>query len=200
MSETCPLPLSWTLALSGSLHAGLIGIVTWISAPNLTPVTVPVEVRFLEGPRTAAPAPVVSAIKRPDLVKKEVAREPSPTELAPSVESVSAEVVPEAGASVSGMRQGHYDSYASEIIRELNRHKVYPETALRLRQQGRVKVRFRIDRTGQVLEAEILEKAPFETLNRAARRLIEDVRRFKPFPESVNEATWIFTVPIEYTM
>lgn len=184
-------PLLLPLALSGSVHLGLFVILAWNSSAAMDTSANVVEVNFVESNRSSLARPVVRRLAPP--------RDESPVELS-KVEEASGPPMEEALALDAGKSSEHYEAYASEVVRQLNRHKVYPEVALKLRQQGRVKVRFRVDRSGDVLNAEILEKSAHDPLNNAAKRLIDEIRNFRPFPDEVKDTTWLFTVPIEYTM
>lgn len=92
------------------------------------------------------------------------------------------------------------DLYISKLTRTLNQKKRYPEIARKMRQQGRLKVRFVLERDGRILNAELVETTSFSHLNDAAKTLLSEIKKFDPFPSEVSDKEWAVTVPIEYVM
>lgn len=188
-------PIRLTILASTAAHAALLAMLAY-SASSAVERWGKVEVSYVPAQAGA----VVNKPRVPARPRAPVAplkNESRAEALAPpSAAPAASKSVPSEGAPGAP----GYDSYAAEVARELNRRKMYPEVSMRLRQQGRVKVRFRVQRDGKVLQAEILERSAHDPLNNAARKLIEDIHNFKPFPDDIKETTWLFTVPIEYTM
>lgn len=90
--------------------------------------------------------------------------------------------------------------YISKIAWTLNQKKEYPDLARRMRQQGKLKVRFILERDGRILNAEVIEQSNYESLNQAAKKLLTEIKSFEPFPQGVTDQQWAVTVPIEYIM
>lgn len=90
--------------------------------------------------------------------------------------------------------------YISKIAWTLNQKKEYPDLARRMRQQGKLKVRFILERDGRILNAEVIEQSNYESLNQAAKKLLTEIKSFEPFPQEVTDQQWAVTVPIEYIM
>ncbi|MBX3021351.1 MAG: energy transducer TonB [Bdellovibrionales bacterium] len=188
------------LALSGSVHLGLILLLAW-GGVKAYQVLQQVEVSYVAGATKSRSHSGPTVIKTPAIVKAAAENSPAPSETTTTQSEVTPLVTADVnGGGLSAEMLKAYEIYALEVASTLNRRKVYPEVSRRLRQQGRVKVRFRVERSGRVMEAEVIESSDFPQLNMAARRLIEEIRSFRPFPEDVKETTWLFTVPIEYTM
>lgn len=168
----------------------------------------PVETREMVWIDLSAGAPV-APVSKPTPVRaprKAVAAPALPREVAPATVAESErspqvsdmEISEEGGGTAIALSER--DRYIAEIVRYLNGRKRYPQLALRLRQQGTIVVKFRLDRNGRVLEADLVQKTPFETLNQSAKNLIQEIQGLRPFPDSVKDQTWLFTVPIEYRM
>lgn len=219
MTATSHFKISTSFVLSGLIHLGLIAFLS-LSTFSVKKAVDMVEVAIYEShvmsetpapqmaqrPVAVAPVPNLGAQDESTKVPEQIAQERVTTSPPKNAIANDAQNAPEinnnqleqtTSATQSAAEQ---DRYAQDVASELNRHKVYPEMALRLRHQGQVKVRFRIERTGRVLSAEIIEPAKYDSLNVAAQRLIQNIQNFKPFPAEVKEATWLFTVPIEYTL
>lgn len=90
--------------------------------------------------------------------------------------------------------------YLYEVRKLLERRKRYPMMAKKMGQVGRVMVRFTLAQDGSLQESEIIEKAPHESLNKAAQELVQGIDKMKPFPEEIQKTSWVITVPIEYSL
>lgn len=102
--------------------------------------------------------------------------------------------------SAEGAEVSAQERYSAELRAMLERRKEYPILAKRLRQQGRVIVKFTLKRDGQVMKAEVIETSEFDSLNRAAEKLITSINGLKPFPVEVKKSEWVFVLPVVYKM
>lgn len=102
--------------------------------------------------------------------------------------------------TANGIEVSAQERYRIELQAMLEKKKQYPLLAKRLRQQGKVLVKFTLRRDGSVAAAEIVSTSEFETLNKAARELISEISGLKPFPEEVKKQQWVFVLPVEYRM
>jgi protein TonB len=78
-------------------------------------------------------------------------------------------------------------------------HKIYPEPALRRRQQGSVALRFAVDRSGHVLAVSLVQSAGSALLDSAAEALVRNAT-LPPFPATMTQQTATITVTIRYTL
>ena len=101
------------------------------------------------------------------------------------------------GGSPDGVNspQARYNSLLSSII---NKHKHYPRMAKALHHEGRVVVQVTLDKEGNLINIEILEKASFETLTKAAMETIRNVGKFPPLPVELGKEQLTFKVPVDY--
>lgn len=100
----------------------------------------------------------------------------------------------------NGIEVSVQERYRRELQAMLEKRKDYPLLAKRLRQQGKVLVRFTLQRDGSVTAAEVIENSQFDSLNQAARKLISEINGLKPFPAEIKRAQWVFVLPVEYRM
>lgn len=142
-------------------------------------------------------------------VQKEPAKMKAATEVAAdafrsAATSDSAGPTSDAAAEVFGTENGlevsAQERYRVELQAMLEKKKQYPLLAKRLRQQGKVLVKFTLRRDGSVAAAELIGTSEFETLNNAARELIGQISGLKPFPDEVKKNQWVFVLPVEYRM
>lgn len=91
-------------------------------------------------------------------------------------------------------------SYAAKVRSWLYAHKIYPRRARMRREEGRVQVRFVIDRTGMLLEGAIVQGSGNSVLDDEAEAML---RRASPYPGAPAELPGErieFTAPIIFTL
>ncbi|MCI4590978.1 energy transducer TonB [Sphingobium sp. BYY-5] len=91
-------------------------------------------------------------------------------------------------------------SYATKIRSWLYAHKIYPRRARMRREEGRVQVRFVLDRAGLLLEGTIVQGSGNAVLDEEAAAMM---RRASPYPRAPAELPGErieFTVPIEFIL
>jgi protein TonB len=194
------------------LHGGLIALLA--IGPTYFMTQGPIEISFVSRNPNGKPAAQGSDNDRPIIkispptkraltsVPSTKLQQPAATQSSSPADSLntSTEAITDASQAASGNGGEIVNTYAAEVARLLNAQKTYPEVARRMRQQGRVRLQFTLNRDGTVLAVAVLENSPHEILNEAARSLIERIHQFKPFPDDVKAAKMVFTVPLEYTM
>lgn len=92
------------------------------------------------------------------------------------------------------------ERYLYELKKLLEHRKRYPPMAKKMGQTGRVTLKFTLNADGSLQESEIVEKAPYESLNKAAHDLVKSISGLKPFPDEIQKTSWVITVPIEYSL
>jgi TonB family protein len=105
----------------------------------------------------------------------------------------------------NGVAASAWQRYLYELTVLLNSRKVYPLASLRLRETGRVVVRFLVALDGTIRSPEVLAGSGSERLNRAAVELVAGIGQFKPLPSEVLEVSpqmkdLKIDVPIEYLL
>lgn len=79
----------------------------------------------------------------------------------------------------------------------LQSHKTYPAAARAAGQEGRVALRFTVDRSGRVLSAQVAASSGFSILDEAARSLLAGAQ-LPPFPPSMAQPAQTMTIAIRY--
>ncbi len=100
----------------------------------------------------------------------------------------------------SGKGAGSGSDYGSRLAAWLNKYKRYPRRAQKLGQQGTVKIRFTIDRTGKVLSSHLLRSSGSELLDREVRSLVYRASPMPPIPKTLARAKLTVTVPIRFSL
>lgn len=210
-----------SVVLSTVIHGGLFALALSAGAPQQEPLPVGVELMYGEGGQEATPvvkeAPRTKSIPRPAVVaddsdapalKQEkvaaVESAPAPTASGKSMGSL-------AGTSDKGALEGREgvangtevspeQRYLYEVRKLLERRKRYPMMAKKMGHTGKVLMRFTLAQDGSLQTTEIVEKTPYESLNKAAHELVQGIDKMKPFPEEIQKTSWVITVPIEYSL
>ncbi|GAB3739527.1 hypothetical protein GCM10028794_23290 [Silanimonas algicola] len=91
-------------------------------------------------------------------------------------------------------------NYFAVISAHLNRRKTYPAEAKQARQQGVVVVRFRIDRDGHVLSADIRRGSGHALLDDATVELLRRVSPLPRIPRSIDRDELTLSLPIDYAL
>ncbi|MBR6083803.1 MAG: energy transducer TonB, partial [Salinivirgaceae bacterium] len=76
----------------------------------------------------------------------------------------------------------------------------YPEDAKAQKQEGKVFVKFVIDKEGNVRDAEIVNGTRFESLNNEALRVIKSMPQWKPGKQRGQNVNVSFVVPINFQL
>lgn len=160
------------------------------------------------GPGPAAQARLRAAVqpaakaRRAALPPDELAPQssPAPAETGPT----SASLAPTAAAAPSTTSNAAAMTAAGAAWRAalstwLQDHKTYPDAARRTGEQGRVVVRFTVDRTGRVEDVVLVSSSGSASLDEAAQAMLRDAR-LPPFPAGMTQAQVTATVPIRYAL
>lgn len=204
--------------ISALLHVGMVVLCVGLAVDKSIPLPIGVEVMYGEGGVTKA-----------QKVEKVIAKQIETTSFqddsdVPALENKKEKKLVERsepqnqkslgvaqGASERGALSGREgvvggaevsaeDRYLYEIQKLIERRKRYPMMAKKMGQTGKVTVRFTLAQDGSLQATEIVQGTPFEILNKAAQDLVEGIDGMKPFPPEIQRTSWVFTVPIEYSL
>ena len=117
------------------------------------------------------------------------ARQAAPTAAAPSAASPAREA---AAAPVDGAWQQALGAW-------LAAHKTYPEQARRRGEEGRVAIRFTVNRSGRVLDVEVVRGSGSAVLDTAASTLLHGAA-LPPFAASMPQDQVTVTVQLRYSL
>jgi len=148
-------------------------------------------------PEPPKPIPVKRPVPMPESVPTERTAEPAPFFVPPSP-LVSAPQANQLALAAPAGRAGPPPNYLSIISSQLERNKIYPRAARDRRQQGRARLRFTIDRQGNVLAHELLSSAGYALLDQEVRSLIQRVSPLPPMPADMLQETLELTVSIDF--
>jgi protein TonB len=91
-------------------------------------------------------------------------------------------------------------AYAARVRSWLYAHKVYPKKAKMRREEGIVRVRFIIDRTGTLIEGHVIGSSGRASLDEEADAMMQRASPYPKAPRDVPGDRIEFTAPIEFTL
>ena len=153
-----------------------------VSRPDTVPITLPAN---LPTARHAMDTPAAQKPVQTSAVQQEYGAAPV----------ISAPPQPK-----SGEMGNRSDEYRARIRGLIEQHKEYPVTARRGRMEGLVSVRFVLNRTGVLRQAEISRSSGRGILDRAALQAVEAVGKFPPVPEDMQGKDFSFDVPVRFML
>jgi TolA protein len=86
--------------------------------------------------------------------------------------------------------------YSSKLIALVNKWVEYPEVDRSRRKEGSISMKVVINREGEIVSSEMIEKSRYATLNFAAKKAISVAQPYPPIPEEIEGETFEFSVPI----
>ncbi|HXW42968.1 MAG TPA: TonB family protein [Xanthobacteraceae bacterium] len=152
--------------------------------------------------RKAPPAPPqqkqTEAIERPPEEAPAQVTEP----VAKTSEKVEAALppAPRTAQQVRGGAPRVEPSWQTSLMRQLERHKRYPNEAQSRSEQGVVLLNFSLDRAGHVLARRIARSSGFADLDNEAMAMILRAAPLPPFPPSMPELRLDLVVPIRFAL
>ncbi|MEZ5935168.1 MAG: energy transducer TonB [Alphaproteobacteria bacterium] len=102
--------------------------------------------------------------------------------------------------SAGGGSPGARADYLQVLQAWLEQHKMYPQNAIRRRQEGVVMLRFVMDRDGRVLHHEISNSSGYRLLDLAVESLIERAQPLPAMPPQMKDTELTLVVPINFTL
>ena len=90
------------------------------------------------------------------------------------------------------------NEYLLKLKEIIEKNKVYPSSAKKLNQTGKVYLNFTIAKNGAIENITIIEKSKYRRLNDAAVEIMNKIKQFEPIPDELHKNSWNITVPILY--
>jgi protein TonB len=107
---------------------------------------------------------------------------------------------PAVAARVKGGAPRVEPSWQTALVRHLQQYKRYPGEAQARGDEGVVQLSFTVDRTGHVLNREIVRSSGHRELDNEVMSMIERAQPLPPFPATMPQAKLELTVPIRFSL
>jgi protein TonB len=128
---------------------------------------------------TPQPTPQQAAVAAPV--------QPSPAPAAPSAADVARRTAAEA-------------NWQGTLLAHLERHKKYPRLARKRHEEGTAYLRFRMDRSGQVLSFSLARSAGYDALDEEVLAMIQRAQPLPALPAEVTDSVVEIVVPVQFTL
>jgi len=124
---------------------------------------------------------------------------PSPARTAPAL-TATANTASSDSAGSSPKAKKEQANYYAMVSAHLNQRKKYPTEARKAREQGVVKVRFTVDRTGNISNVSITGSSGHAILDQATLALMQRVAPLPAMPASMAQDKVTISLPIDYSL
>ena len=88
--------------------------------------------------------------------------------------------------------------YTTALKQAIEARKYYPSRARQQAREGNVIVGFRVNRQGGIKNIRIVSSSSVRVLDKAAINAVNNIGKFKPFPEHINREWWKFEISLSY--
>ena len=158
------------------------------------------------------PAPKPKPVPKPKPLKKEVAEPPKPVPPSAVPDAPPKEPPrrtlpqPASRPEVSAQKTDSEKiekikaAYLISVREKIERNKYYPRSAKKLRQTGKVELKFTILKDGSIKGIEVVSACRYGRLNRAAVKTLERIGKFAPLPDAFDTGEVTVKVPIVYML
>lgn len=182
--------------------------------PPVKPITAKTNVRTA----TAIPKPAKRHVKKVKPVEqaKTVQAEPVATETAASAAGTGEARASDGGSGAAGPGKSGAGSrpdaapgygrgvgagdYYGIILTRLESVKRYPDEARKLGREGKVLVRFVLDRSGKVLSCRIEKGSGLAAIDREVMDMVRKAAPFPPFPDSIVRDELVLVAPVVFSL
>jgi len=147
---------------------------------------------------SVTPEPIVDEKPEP-IVQKEVVVPPQPvaiTQMTQNEPKIISMIKPAPVTPSIDIDEQYLEDHLSTIRDVLVKYRKYPSQAVRLKQEGAVKVTFRLKQNGEVEDIKIVGSSGYELLDEDALRLIQKTAEYFPKPPKAVR----ITVPLNYAL
>ena len=201
----------WAMAAAivVAIHAGAVGGYVFFHRPE--------EIGDENSPVAFDLAPSDDTVDQPEIAPvpeqqpKQVEEPPPPPEPSQAVVAPPDEPAPQpveekrpptpaVPARVKGGAPRIEPSWQTALVRHLQQYKRYPGEAQARGEEGVVQLSFTVDRTGHVLNREIVHSSGHRELDNEVMSMIERAQPLPPFPASMPQAKLDLTVPIRFSL
>lgn len=201
------------ILLSACLHVLAALFVGWTWSQNSTPLgihrqgstVIEFSVPAFSKPVAVAPKPAVTKSQDdgPTIqATPAVATAPATSENTNEQQLGFADGVASQGplGQADGKANSEKDRYLYELRVLIEQKKIYPQISKRLRETGRVVVRFQVLKDGRIEAVDVKSASSYARLNEAALGLVRSIEKFRPLPQTVSNDQLSLEIPIEYVL
>lgn len=90
------------------------------------------------------------------------------------------------------------NQYLGKIQQTIEKYKVYPKVAKRLKHEGKVEISFDILKDGKIVNIQIVKNSKYKSLDKATIELLTKIGFFDAIPNELEKVVWNISLPINY--
>ena len=90
--------------------------------------------------------------------------------------------------------------YTTRVVAQIYKSVSYPAMAVRREHEGSVRAIITLNRAGNLQAMQIIEEAPYSSLNEAVEDAVRDAAPFPPIPAEIREETIDLMVPVSFQL
>jgi len=170
-------------------HAAVFTAYVWTSKtePQLTPPPLSTNIELEQAPSLPEPESqeVTQKDSLIDKIKKKILKKLNP---------IAKTTKPK--TSHKGKPQEEL-IYGQKLQAFIEKNRFYPQRALRLKQEGTVKIMVTILKDGRFEKVEVIKPSSHKILDRTTQTFVSNLKSFSPLPNQ-NLSKQEFTVPVDY--
>lgn len=91
------------------------------------------------------------------------------------------------------------ETFIAGLYQLLNENKHYPKMARRRHQEGTSHIRFKLLKNGNLIHAKLYKSCGYSILDKAALKLVSNIKHYKPIPDVVSMVALNLNIPIKYS-
>lgn len=175
-----------------------------VPPPPVPPISLPATPAAQPPASSAPPSPPVTAATTPAAVRGPAPSLSTSPAAAAQGSSRSASAAPQRRGVADGLDAdapaGKSMAYAARVRSWLYAHKIYPRRARMQHEEGVVRVRFILDRTGALIEGVILAGSGKASLDEEAMAMMRRAAPYPRAPAEVGGERLEFVAPIEFML
>ena len=92
------------------------------------------------------------------------------------------------------------DEYGKKLREEINKNKTYPTVSKKLKEEGKVIIRFKVLKNGKFEDIHILVSSNKERLDKAALNAVYDTKEFIPYDDKIQKEFIEYNLPLEFLL
>jgi len=151
-------------------------------------ISKPIQINLASAPVSEPVVPVPEVIPSPIKPVPVTDTKPTPREVTPTNQAAPAQLpvepvaIPKPVAAAPVSNAVSEGAFATDVRNKIERKKIYPDIARDLGMTGEVEVLYELDRSGNLLRAEIVSSSGYKLLDQAAIKAVKSAS-YKSFPE-----------------
>ena len=177
-----------------------------LTAPVKPASVAPTSEPVVETPAATVPIPIaqpkpiaVASTPEPTTAPNIIIPKPEPATVTPKPTSEPSPMPPSPAPHIDNSGQV-LENYTQQLWERVNKHRNYPEMALRRGWQGQVILELNMDRNGNVMSKKVLQSSGYKLLDKRALEMLELALPFSVPPELVVNTGLTVKIPVSFKL